>query len=378
MSKDFYELLGVGRDASPEDLKKAYRKLAIQFHPDKNPGNKEAEEKFKEISAAYEVLSDEKKKAQYDRLGHDGWTRSGGGSAGGGAGHDPFDIFSQVFGQGGGGIFDQLFGGQGGGRRGGPQPGNDLQVNLELTFEEAVFGCTKDIQVPRTEDCAPCKGSGAEAGSKIVTCPYCKGHGAVSVSQGFFQIRQECPRCQGSGKHIEKACSSCRGQGKVRREKPQHLKIPAGVDSGNKMRVSEGGDAGSKGGPAGDLFVVIHVREHELFRRDGDELHCDVPIHFATACLGGQVEVPTLSGKSSVKIPPGTQSGTVFRLRGKGIKSVRSSAPGDQFVKVIVEIPTNLDAKQTEALKAFADACGNDVHPMEESFFQKAKRFFAG
>ena len=380
MSQDYYELLGVSKSSTPTEIKKAYRKLAIKYHPDKNQGDKEAENKFKEISSAYEVLSDEQKKARYDRLGHAAYTSSGGG--GGAGGGDPFDIFSQVFGGGGGGaggsIFDQLFGGGGGGRRGGPIPGDDLRYDMELTFEEAVFGAKKEIEVTKEETCGRCNGNGAEPGSKIVTCGYCKGSGQVTMAQGFFSVRQDCPKCQGRGKTFEKTCNSCRGTGSLRKKKKISINIPAGVNTGTRMRVSGEGDAGSKGGPPGDLYVIMHVSPHEIFKRDDNDILCEVPISFAKAALGGSIEVPTMEGLANLKIPAGTQSASVFRLRGKGVKSVHGSSRGDQHVKVIVEVPSNLNSDQQEALQAFADSCGESVHPMKESFFDKAKRFFAG
>lgn len=377
MSKDFYETLGVSKDSSQSDIKKAYRKLALKYHPDKNQGDKEAEDKFKEISSAYEVLSDENKRAKYDRFGHEAYTQSGGGGGGGG---DPFDIFSQVFGGGGGGssIFDQLFGGGGGGRRQGPIPGDDLRFDLELTFEEAVFGCKKEVEMAKSENCDPCKGSGAEPGSKVVKCAYCKGAGQVTMAQGFFSVRQECPKCHGRGDSFEKKCKKCSGEGTVRKKKKISITVPEGVNNGNRMRVRGEGDAGSRGGPPGDLYVIMHVKEHDIFKRRDEDIECDIPISFATATLGGQIEVPTLDGRANLKIAPGTQSGTILRMRGKGVKSLHGSSRGDQHVRVIVEIPTNLNAEQKEALENFAEACGDTVHPMKDSFFEKAKRWFAG
>lgn len=383
MAKDFYQVLGVSRDASQNDIKKAYRKLALKYHPDKNQGDKEAESKFKEISAAYEVLSDENKRSKYDRFGHDAFVNSGGGSAAGG---DPFDIFSQVFGGGSGGgssIFDQLFGGGGGGggggsRRRGPAPGADLRFDLELTFEEAVFGCKKKIKLTKSETCGTCKGNGAEPGSKIIKCSYCKGAGQVTMTQGFFSVRQECPQCHGGGESFEKKCGTCDGHGAVRKKKDISVTVPEGVDTGNRMRVRGEGDAGARGGPSGDLYVIMHVREHDIFTRKDNDIQCEVPISFATATLGGSIEVPTLYGRANLKIAPGTQSGTVLRMRGKGIKSLHGGSRGDQHVRVVVEIPTNLNLEQQNALEAFAEACGDTVHPMKDSFIEKAKRWFAG
>ena len=378
MAKDFYETLGVSKDSTQSEIKKAYRKLALKYHPDKNQGDKEAESKFKEISAAYEVLSDENKRSKYDRFGHDAYTQSGGGGAGGG---DPFDIFSQVFGGGGGGssIFDQLFGGGGGGgRRQGPIPGDDLRYDMELTFEEAVFGCKKEVNLPKSESCDSCKGSGAEPGSKVIKCGYCKGAGQVTMAQGFFSVRQECPKCHGRGDSFEKECKKCHGGGTVRKKKKISITVPEGVNNGNRMRVRGEGDAGTKGGPPGDLYVIMHVKEHDIFKRRDEDIECDIPISFATATLGGSIEVPTLDGRANLKIAPGTQSGTVLRMRGKGVKSLHGGSRGDQHVRVIVEIPTNLNSEQKDALEAFAEACGDTVHPMKDSFFEKAKRWFAG
>ncbi|MCM8540886.1 MAG: molecular chaperone DnaJ [Lentisphaeraceae bacterium] len=380
MSKDFYETLAVSKDASQSEIKKAYRKLALKYHPDKNQGDKVAEDKFKEISSAYEVLSDENKRSKYDRFGHDAYTQSGGGGGGGG---DPFDIFSQVFGGGGGGggssIFDQLFGGGGGGgRRQGPIPGDDLRYDMELTFEEAVFGCKKEVNLPKSESCDSCKGSGAEPGSKVVKCGYCKGAGQVTMAQGFFSVRQECPKCSGRGESFEKQCKKCSGGGTVRKRKKISITVPEGVNTGNRMRVRGEGDAGSKGGPPGDLYVIMHVKEHDIFKRKEEDIECDIPISFATATLGGSIEVPTLDGRANLKISPGTQSGTILRMRGKGVKSLHGGSRGDQNVRVIVEIPTNLNLEQKDALEAFAEACGDTVHPMKDSFFEKAKRWFAG
>lgn len=380
MSQDYYELLGVSRSASSSELKKAYRKLAVKYHPDKNPGDEVAEAKFKEVSEAYEVLSDEGKRRQYDQFGHDAYTQRGGGGGGGGGMHgDPFDIFSQVFGGGGGGgassIFESFFGGGGGG---GPQPGADLRKDLELTFEEAVFGCSKEISLTKNEACERCDASGAESGSKMTTCPTCRGNGQVHIKQGFFSVNQECPHCHGSGKKIEKPCNTCRGNATVRKEKKVKLDVPAGVDTGSKMRIRGEGDAGEKGAPSGNLYVVFHVRNHDIFEREGDNIYCKIPVSFATAVLGGSIEVPTLKGKESLKIPAGTQSGTKFRIKGKGVKNLRSHDTGHQIVTIIVEVPTNLNAEQKEALQKFADLCGDNVQPMKESFFEKAGRFFGG
>lgn len=382
----FYELLGVGKDATAAELKKAYRKLAVKYHPDKNPGDKAAEEKFKEISTAYDTLTDDNKRRRYDQIGHEAYVNGGGGGGGGGA--DPFDIFSQFFGGGGGGggqggsVFDSIFGGGGGGggsRRSSAVPGDDIRHEVTISFEEAVFGSEKTLEVLRSISCTRCSGKGAEPGSKVSTCGTCQGVGQVNMSQGFFTVRQDCPHCHGSGKKIEKPCTDCRGHGLKREKKKIKVKIPAGVDNGNRIRVPGAGDDGLRGGPAGDLYVFVRVKDHSIFERDGDDILCEIPIQFAKATLGGKLEVPTVDGKANLTVQPGTQSGAVFRLRGKGVQNVRGYGRGDQMVKLIVEVPTKLNQAQKDALEAFSEACGGeDVHPMEDSFWDKAKKFFAG
>jgi len=377
-STTYYELLGVERNATADDLKKAYRKQALKYHPDKNPGNKEAEEKFKEVSAAYEVLSDAKKKAIYDQVGHEAFVNRGRGPAGGGAGGaDPFDLFSQVFGGDMGGIFDELFN-QGGrrGRRSGPRQGSDLRYDLEIGFEEAVFGTEKTIEVDKAATCDHCQGEGSEPGTSRRRCATCQGQGHVSITQGFFSIRQPCPQCRGQGEIIERPCKECRGEGTVIKRKRIQIRIPAGVDTGARLRVSNEGEPGGRGGTAGDLYVVLHVRAHDLFQRDGDDLLVEVPIDFPTAALGGQVEVPTIAGRSQLKIPAGTQTGTVFRLRGKGVPSVRGQGRGDQHVRVRVEVPQRLTSDQERHLKAFQEACTVESTPGIASFLDQLKRFF--
>ena len=375
MAKDYYEVLGLDRSASAEDIKKAYRKLAIKYHPDKNPDDKEAEEKFKEISAAYEVLSDENKRRQYDQYGHDAYTRGHRQSS---DFHDPFDIFSQVF---GGSIFDNFFGGgaAGGAGRGrsSARAGADLRYDLAIDFEDAIFGLDRSIEVPRAETCDRCHGEGAEPGTSRQTCPHCQGAGQITMAQGFFSIRQPCPHCQGAGTVINKPCAKCQGEGRVQIRKKIQIHIPAGVDTGSRLRVAGEGEAGVRGGPAGDLFVVIHVKKHSVFRRDGNDLLCDVPIPFHVAALGGKVRVPTVSGAAEIKIPPGCQTGTVFRLRGKGVPSLRGRGRGDEHVKVVVEVPTNLNSAQKAKLKEFADACDDKVHPKIQAFLKRAKKFFS-
>jgi molecular chaperone DnaJ len=385
MATDYYELLGVSKSASAAEIKKAYRKMAVKYHPDKNPGNKEAEEKFKEISHAYEVLSDENKRARYDQFGPEAFTSAGraNGAGAGGGFHDPFDIFSQVFGGGGGGgsIFEDLFGGGGFSQRSsnGARDGADLRYDLEIDFEDAVYGADKKIRIPKMTSCENCKGSGCEPGSGKKTCPQCGGSGQVSLAQGFFNIRQTCPACQGAGQIIEKPCSKCRGEGRVRTEKTLQIHIPPGVDTGSRLRVSNEGESGVRGGRSGDLYVFIHVRPHEVFQREGNDIICEVPVDYPTAALGGVIEVPTVAGKAKMKIPEGTQGGTVLRLKGKGIPSLRGGPRGNQLVRIFVEVPKSLNREQKEALKEFAGKLDKHKnHPLLEKFFAKAKRFMSG
>ncbi len=373
---DYYELLGVSRDATEQDIKKAYRKMAMKYHPDKNPDDPSAEAKFKEIGHAYEVLSDADKRAAYDRYGHAAFEGGmGRGGAGGGGFHDPFDIFREAFGGGGGGggIFEQFFGGGGGG---GAQRGNDLRYDLEISLEEAAAGVEKTIKYRRQAACGVCSGSGAEPGSGKRTCPTCGGAGQVISSRGFFQVRQACPTCGGAGQVIEKPCSNCSGHGVVAETHSLKVKIPAGVDTGSRLRSSGSGEAGPNGAAAGDLYVIIHVKDHEVFERHDENLFCLIPIKFTLAALGGTIEVPTLSGRASLKIPAGTQSGTTFRLRGKGMPTLRGGQPGDQLVQVEIEVPKKLSGEQREKLEAFAEACGDADRPVSESFFEKAKKWF--
>ncbi|MFP4165636.1 MAG: molecular chaperone DnaJ [Opitutales bacterium] len=378
---DYYETLGVSRDASDDDLKKAYRKLAVKYHPDKNPGDEEAEAKFKEISEAYDVLSDPDKRAAYDRYGHAAFQAGGvgqsRGAAAGGGFHDPFDVFREAFG-GGGGIFEEFFGGGGGGgaRAGGGSHGADLRYDLEITLEEAASGTEKEIRYRRPTSCSKCKGSGAEPGSSRVRCRTCGGAGQVTSNRGFISFRQVCPTCEGAGQTIEKPCSQCRGEGRVMDTSTVKVRIPAGVSTGSKLRSAGKGEAGQMGGESGDLFIIVHVKEHELFERHGDDLFCEVPIKFTLAALGGSIKVPTLFGKGNLKIPPGTQSGTTFRLRGQGMPHLRGSGKGDLLIRVEVEVPTKLNADQKAKLEAFSEACGDAENPMGKSFVEKAKNFF--
>jgi len=386
--EDYYDLLGVGRDASEAELKKAYRKQAVKYHPDKNPGDAAAEEKFKEISQAYEVLKDAEKRAAYDRYGHaafeGGAGRGPGGFGGGGGGfHDPFDIFREVFGGGGGGggfggggIFDEMFGGGSGGGSGGSRDGSDLRYDLEISLEDAAKGVEKELSFRKNVTCSRCNGSGAEPGSKKVTCPTCQGTGQVERGLGNIRFRQPCPTCGGAGQTIEKPCTRCRGEGRESQTAKVKVRIPAGVDTGSRLRSVGNGEAGLAGGQPGDLYVVLTVKEHEIFERHGQDLFCEIPIKFTLAVLGGSIEVPTLFGKATLKIPSGTQSGTTFRLRSKGIPSLRGGSQGDQLVRVHVEVPKKLSDEQRSLLEEFAKISGDADQPTEEGWFEKAKKFF--
>jgi molecular chaperone DnaJ len=373
--RDYYEVLGVERRASEEEIKRSYRKLAVKFHPDKNPDDPQAEEKFKELGEAYDVLMDADKRAAYDRFGHAAFAQ--GGSGFGGGFHDPFDIFREVFsGAGGaGGIFETFFGG-GGTRAEDRQHGSDLRYDMQITLEEAAFGVEKEIEVRKLDTCDQCGGTGAEAGSRTVNCPVCGGRGQVISSRGFFQVSQTCPRCHGVGHIIDKPCRQCDGEGRVEKPSRIKLKIPAGIASGSRLRSVRNGEAGIRGGPQGDLYVVIHVKEHEIFQRDEDNLYCEVPIPFTLAALGGEVAVPTLEGKAHVKVPAGTQSGQMFKLRGKGIVHVNGREHGDLLARLVVEVPTKLDIEQREKLQEFANLCGDENTPIRKSFFERAKDFF--
>jgi molecular chaperone DnaJ len=379
--EDYYELLGVSKSATAEELKKAYRKKAVQYHPDKNPGNKAAEEMFKKVSEAYDVLNDAEKRAAYDRYGHAAFQQGGmgGGAQGGGGGfHDPFDIFREVFNQrgggSGGGIFDEMFGG-GGGRDGG-RDGSDLRYDLEITLEEAARGAEKEISFRKNVTCERCDGNGAEPGSKRVTCPTCRGAGQIRRSGGIITFTQTCPTCAGAGTKIDKPCTACHGEGRVPKTTKLHVRIPPGVDNGSRLRSAGNGEAGLAGGASGDLYIVLSVKEHELFERQDDNLFCEIPIKFTLATLGGSIEVPTLFGKASLKLPAGTQSGTTFRLREKGMPSLRGGRQGDQLVRVQVEVPTSLTAEQKKILEEFSRISGDANEPTSKTFFEKAKKFF--
>ena len=380
--RDYYEVLGVSRDASADELKKAYRKLAVQFHPDKNPGDKSAEEKFKEIGEAYEALSDPDKRAAYDRYGHAAFQGGGGGGGTGGfpgGFHDAADIFNQVFGSAFG--FEDIFGG--GGRRqrrdpSGRSRGSDLRYDLEISLEEAARGTEKEIEIEKLGPCQTCSGSGSRSSAAAKTCTTCGGSGHVISSRGFFQIQQTCPNCQGSGQTLADPCPACGGEGRTRQTSRVRIRIPVGVDSGTRLRTSGNGDGGTRGGPAGDLYVVIHVKQHELFERDGDDLHCIVPVPFPRAALGGEVKVPTLEGSTTIKVPAGTQSGTQFRVRGKGMPVLGGGQRhGDLYVHLEVEVPTKLNADQRKLLEQLADSMGMENSPKQESFFEKARKFFS-
>jgi molecular chaperone DnaJ len=375
--RDYYEVLEIERAASVEEIKKSYRKLAVKYHPDKNPGDKAAEEKFKELSEAYEVLSEPQKRAAYDQYGHSAFDpRSRGFRPGAGGFHDPFEIFREVFGAGGGGsIFDDLFGG---GRSDptGPQRGADLRYDMQITFEEAVMGAEKEVSLTKLEACEQCHGSGAESGSGRRVCPTCNGRGQVVMSRGIFSIAQTCGRCEGTGQIIEKPCKTCNGAGRKEKSGKIKLKIPGGVDTGARLRSVGNGEAGMRGGAPGDLYVVLHVKPHEIFQREGDDLICDVPVQFVQAALGAEIEVPTLSGKAQIRIPAGTQTNTVFRLKGKGVKSLQGYGHGDLHVRVVVEVPRNLDAAQKAKLQEFAELCDANVNPLSKGFFEKAKDLF--
>jgi molecular chaperone DnaJ len=374
--RDYYEVLGIGRTAAAEEIKRAYRKLAVKFHPDKNPDDPHAEEKFKELGEAYDVLMDSDKRAAYDRFGHAAFAQ---GSAGFGGGfHDPFEIFREVFGGGGfgGGIFETFFGGGAGQRTDDRRRGSDLRYDMEIKLEEAAFGAEKAIEIEKLDTCDKCHGTGAEPGSRRISCPTCGGRGQVISSRGFFHISQTCPRCHGAGEIIEKPCQKCRGEGRVERSSRIKLKIPGGIREGTRLRSAGNGEAGIGGGPAGDLYVVVHIKEHSIFHREGDDLYCDVPIPFSVAALGGEIDVPTLEGKANLKVPAGTQSGQMFKLRAKGISNVNGRSHGDLFARLIVEVPSRLNPEQRRKLEEFAALCGEENTPMRKSFFDRAKEFF--
>ncbi|WP_019023850.1 MULTISPECIES: molecular chaperone DnaJ [unclassified Thioalkalivibrio] len=369
--RDYYEVLGVSKDASAADIKKAFRRLAMKYHPDRNPGDEEAEAKFKEARAAYDVLSDDQKRAAYDRYGHAGVDGGAGGFGGAGASNFS-DIFEDIFGD--------IFGGGGGRARGSRAfRGSDLQYNLDLTLEEAVFGTEVKIRIPTTVSCKACDGSGAEPGTSPETCPTCNGVGQVRIQQGFFSVQQTCPRCEGSGKIVASPCKACNGNGRVQEQNTLDVKIPAGVDSGDRIRLAGQGEAGVNGGPPGDLYVQVRVKPHKLFRRDGSDLHIEVPISFATAALGGELEVPCLDGRVKLKVPAETQTGKQFRVGGKGVQSVHGGGVGDLICRVTVETPINLTKEQKALLRQFEDstqAGGTKHSPQAHSWLDGVKGFF--
>ncbi|MFN3610669.1 molecular chaperone DnaJ [Tepidimonas sp.] len=373
--RDYYEILGVARNASDDDIKKAYRKLAMKYHPDRNQGDsaKAAEEKFKEVKEAYEMLSDPQKRAAYDQYGHAGVDPN---MRAGGAGGDGFAGFSEAFGD----IFGDIFGAPRGGRGRQVYRGNDLSYAMEITLEEAARGKDAQIRIPSWEDCDTCHGTGAKPGTSAKTCPICHGNGVVQMRQGFFSVQQTCPHCHGSGKIIPEPCPTCRGEGKIKRHKTLEIKIPAGIDDGMRIRSSGNGEPGRNGGPPGDLYIEIRIRKHDLFERDGDDLHVQVPISITTAALGGEVDVPTLDGKATIDIPEGTQHGKTFRLRGRGIKGVRSSYPGDLYAHIAVETPVKLTEHQRRLLRELDESLkknGNKHSPNEKGWFEKARDFFS-
>lgn len=368
--EDYYKLLEIDRNASDAEIKKSYRSKAMKFHPDRNKDNPDAAEaKFKEIKEAYEVLSDPKKRSAYDQFGHAGVDGSAGGGRGGFGGENFSDIFGDVFGD--------IFGG-GRQQRGGAQRGSDLRYNLELSLEEAVFGTDAKIRVPVLTTCGECGGSGAKKGSSPIICSTCHGHGQVRMQQGFFSVQQTCPTCRGSGKQIKDPCGKCHGQGRVQENKTLNAKIPPGVDTGDRVRLAGEGEAGASGGPSGDLYVQIQVKDHAIFDRDGANLYCEVPISFSTACLGGELEVPTLNGKVMLKIPAETQTGKLFRLRGKGVKQVRGGPVGDLFCKVQVETPVHLTKEQKALVEKLGESLSGGKHhsPQESSWTDSVKNFF--
>ena len=381
--QDYYEILGANRSATPDELKKAYRKKAMKYHPDRNQGDKEAEGKFKEVSEAYEVLSDAKKRQQYDQYGHEGLKSSfgpGGFDFGRDFTHgaDLQDILGNLFGGGGGGMFDDIFGGGGrrrGGRQDGPQQGADLRFDIEIDFEEAAYGSEREITLPISVQCEPCTGSGVTPGSKRETCRQCGGAGSVISGGGFFQVRQTCPVCGGQGTMVTNPCKDCGGSGRVKTRKRITLKIPHGVETGSRLRLTGKGEGGVRGGPAGDLYVVIRVKPHPLFRRREDDLFCEIPVPFHTLAIGGAIQVPTIDGFAKLKIAAGTETGKVFRLRSKGMPNVEGYGRGDLHVQVVTEVPVKLNSKQKKALAEFESQSSDSNYPSVKNFHEQAEAF---
>ncbi len=371
MSKrDYYEVLGVSKDSDEKEIKKAYRRVAMKYHPDRNPDDPDADDKFKEATEAYEILSDGEKRAAYDQFGHAGVDPSMGGGFGGAGGGSFSDIFGDVFGD--------IFGGGGRGR-GGPQRGSDLRYTLDISLEDAVRGTTVEIRVPSLSSCEVCDGSGAKPGTSATTCGTCGGSGQVRMQQGFFQVQQTCPTCRGRGRIITDPCTNCHGQGLVEKTKTLSVKVPPGVDTGDRIRLSGEGEAGPEGGPSGDLYVQMSVKSHPIFERDGKNLYCEVPITFADAALGGELEVPTLDGRVKLKIPAETQTGKLFRLRGKGVKPVRGGSVGDLLCRAVVETPVKLSKEQKALMEQLRESLGEggtSHSPRQTSWFEGVKNFF--
>lgn len=365
--RDYYQILSIQRNATPEDIKKAYRKCALAYHPDRNPGDKKAEEKFKECTEAYQILSDASKRQIYDQYGHEGLASSGGFSGFQGGGFS--DIFED--------IFEDFFGGQTGRGANRARRGRDLGYEMEVEFHESASGVERDIDIQREETCAGCKGDGAKPGTSRKTCPVCHGSGQVMASSGFFSISRPCHKCHGEGSFVEQACPQCQGKGRMPAKRTIHVKIPGGIDNGSRLRVVGEGEAGYRGGARGDLYIGIRVNEHEIFRREGDNIVCDFPISFVQAALGCEVDVPTLSGKAELKIPAGTQTGKIFKLKGRGMPSLRTHNVGDEEIRVHVETPTHLNDKQKELLKQFASMSGEKVNPISQTFMEKVKKIFS-
>jgi len=377
---EYYELLGVSRTASTDEIKKAYRKMAMKFHPDRNPGDKKAEETFKQVSEAYEVLSDAAKRQQYDRFGHDGLKAAFG--PGGfdfsrdfTHGADLEDILGSLFGE-GGGFFDGIFGAGSRRSRTGPQRGADLRFDLEIDLEECAFGSEREITFPVAEECATCQGSGVEPGTRTETCKHCGGRGAVISGGGFFQVRQACPVCGGAGTLVPHPCPTCQGSGRTKSRKRITLRIPPGVETGSRLRLAGKGEAGGRGGPPGDLYVVLHVKNHELFERRGDDLSCEIPVPFEILALGGEVEVPTVDGFAKLKLAPSTENGKIFRLKGKGIENVEGYGRGDLHVRVVVEVPAKLDGRQKKLIHELEESRIEGNHPLARRFMQLAEAFY--